>query len=403
MKAARTRVRRKAKRAPDLQVLASELASLRQAIERLTEALVSARHDSLADVGMSVLAAADVVPAAGLGFAERFPFGVWQSHDTLQRWHLDFNDNGCQWTERAADGTTLVRQVDLGRSGSTWRIERPNDADVLRFLGASPAVVDDILARGPQPSFITIEVLPDRIEAEWNGLRWTLDAQGRLQSLEQPGSAPSTVTQYALMCQGDDAPWFTVAEGQVTFDEEGQEGTRFHSRWLHWPGGASGVTLGRGYDMGQRSAVSIRSDLIAAGVAQAVATAFADGAGLTGSAASDFVAQKRHVCGNLTPGQQRRLFAAVFDVLEADTKRICDKADVVAKYGAVDFTALDARIWTVVVDLRFRGDYTPAARAVMQKAVVDNDLAAFKAALSDRTRWSNVPQARFDARVKALD
>lgn len=35
---------------------------------------------------------------------------------------------------------------------------------------------------------------------------------------------------------------------------------------LHWPGGASGVTLGPGYDMKDRSAASVTVDLQAIGI-----------------------------------------------------------------------------------------------------------------------------------------
>jgi hypothetical protein len=37
--------------------------------------------------------------------------------------------------------------------------------------------------------------------------------------------------------------------GLLTWGAEGTEGGRFHSRVLQFPPGASGLTLGRGYDM----------------------------------------------------------------------------------------------------------------------------------------------------------
>lgn len=58
------------------------------------------------------------------------------------------------------------------------------------------------------------------------------------------------------------------AAGKITFDAEGQEGGRFHSRELHVPSGSSGVTIGRGYDMSQKSAFRIKRDLMAAGVSK---------------------------------------------------------------------------------------------------------------------------------------
>ena len=47
-----------------------------------------------------------------------------------------------------------------------------------------------------------------------------------------------------------------VESGQVTFDAEGNdiESSRYFSRVIHWPGNTeSGVTIGRGYDMGNRT------------------------------------------------------------------------------------------------------------------------------------------------------
>ena len=49
--------------------------------------------------------------------------------------------------------------------------------------------------------------------------------------------------------------------GRLTFDAEGQEGGPFHSRHLHVPSSASGLTIGRGYDMKRRSKSDVRDDL----------------------------------------------------------------------------------------------------------------------------------------------
>src|SRR5690606_15881110 len=59
--------------------------------------------------------------------------------------------------------------------------------------------------------------------------------------------------------------------GGLTFDAEGTEGGKYHSRVLHVPGPSSGLTIGRGYDMGSKSAGEITTDLVAAGVELAMA------------------------------------------------------------------------------------------------------------------------------------
>ncbi len=78
------------------------------------------------------------------------------------------------------------------------------------------------------------------------------------------------------------------------------------SNRLHWPGGASGVTLGAGYDMRHRSAAEIVRDLTAIGVDRSAAEAAARGAGLSGSQASSFAASHRSAI-NLTQAQETAL------------------------------------------------------------------------------------------------
>lgn len=410
----RTSRKAKAKRVrssrPVRSVRVSEARRLRRAVEEL-RAAVDRLITVLEGAGIGSSSRITRAPAGiaerafgQLTVKQRFPFGLWHSTDTQQRWALDFRDNGCDWIERTAAGDTLRRHAELERSGSTWIVRRANDLEALTFLGATPQLCSQILASRPQPSFIRIDLDDDQFHGEWNGLRWTVDPKGQLQTLEQPGSTPSTISVFTFTYQtGSDEMWFRTDESyQLTFDQEGQEGSQFHSRWLQWPGGGSGVTLGRGHDMKERTAADVRSELVAAGVTAALADAFAAGAALSGDAARDFVRQRRDICGNITPAQQLRLFRADYAALEADTRRICRKADVVAKYGTVDFAKLDPRIWAVTVDLRFRGDYTPASRALLQKAIADNDLATFRKAISKASNWTGVPAARFNARVAAL-
>ena len=76
------------------------------------------------------------------------------------------------------------------------------------------------------------------------------------------------------------------------------------------------------------------------------------------------------------------------------------KTDEVEKY-------LDPTIRDLVIDLRYRGDYTAKTREFVQPAVVKNDLKELAAVLADRDKWSSVPDDRFKRRAayakKALD
>lgn len=199
---------------------------------------------------------------------------------------------------------------------------------------------------------------------------------------------------------------FQVAKGQITFDAEGME-TRgpFFSRVPHVPGSTSGVTIGRGYDLKERAAAGVRAHLEAVGIRPDWVTAFAGGVGKHGADAERYV--QAHLRGvEITAVQQKALFLVVYDEMERDVRRICGKADVVARYGATDFAALSDALLTVVVDLRYRGDYHGTSRRRVQPTIVANDLSALRELLSDRDYWMgrfNVPRDRFERRLRFVE
>ncbi len=194
---------------------------------------------------------------------------------------------------------------------------------------------------------------------------------------------------------------FEVPRGQITFDAEGMEGGPFHSRRVHVPGSSSGATIGRGYDMLNRSRDEIVADLRASGVAEEDAKSIARLRGLKGQAAEAEVARLKLVDFQITPRQQKRLFLIAYDELAGDVKRICRKHDVEAKYGVTDWDGLDPIIRDIVVDLRYRGDYTGGTREKVQHCVVGNDLEKFAELMSNELYWvrqRGVPNDRFRRR-----
>ena len=200
---------------------------------------------------------------------------------------------------------------------------------------------------------------------------------------------------------------FTVPFGQLTFDAEGLEKPgRYFSRRLHVPGPWSGATIGRGYDMRERSRNEIVADLTAAGLAKRTAERLAQARGLKGQQAKDFISAKGLGAIEVAPRQQKALFMLTYKELEGDVIRICTKADVVAKYGALTWEALDLAIRDVLVDLRYRGDYTGATREKVQSPAVKNSLGAFSRALSNEDYWvaqRGVPRDRFRRRLDYLN
>ncbi|WP_421203559.1 hypothetical protein [Aeromonas sp. 602658] len=82
-----------------------------------------------------------------------------------------------------------------------------------------------------------------------------------------------------------DEKWFIVTKGQLTFDEEGNdvENSTYFSRKIHWPGNSeSGVTIGRGYDIGSRSKEDVYRDLSDSGGPDNIASLISSGAGIKG-------------------------------------------------------------------------------------------------------------------------
>jgi hypothetical protein len=202
--------------------------------------------------------------------------------------------------------------------------------------------------------------------------------------------------------------WFTVPMGQLTFDAEGMEkpGSPYHSRAPHVPGRWSGVTIGRGYDMSQRSKEAIKTDLLQAGVGAGIANKFSACSGYKGNRAEAYLQAQGLDDLTITPQQQYYLFLDTYEELAGDVIRICTKSDVVEKYGPSDWDGLDSIIRDIVVDLRYRGDYTSATRNKVQAIIVANSRSRLKGLMANEQYWRfqlNVPRDRFERRRKYFE
>lgn len=194
----------------------------------------------------------------------------------------------------------------------------------------------------------------------------------------------------------------TPSVGLVTWYAEGTEGGPFHSRKCSVPSNSSGLTIGRGYDMKERRPDGILQDLMDAQVTLASGTILSNAAGLYGDDARAFIVENELHDFEISKVGQKKLFVKTYLQLKADVQRICKKADVVAKYGKCNWPTLNPAIVDILVDLRFRGDFTGAARGRLQKFVVANDLAGFAHVMLDPAYWAQVPKDRFDRRASFL-
>ncbi|HEX2900147.1 MAG TPA: TIGR02594 family protein [Bacteroidia bacterium] len=196
-----------------------------------------------------------------------------------------------------------------------------------------------------------------------------------------------------------------VKEGQVTFDSEGQDSGKYDTKVCHWPGGASGVTIGRGYDLGSRTAKGVLAHLNAAGITGAQATLLSTGAGLQGDAAGTWVKNNKAKVGAINHDQQKLLFEIVYAEMKKSVIDISEKKAAKDKYGDVDFDNLHHAIMEILVDLRYRGDYKPSTREWIQPFAVKNDLKGFASAIGNK-RWMTefgAPKDRFERRKAFMD
>jgi hypothetical protein len=178
--------------------------------------------------------------------------------------------------------------------------------------------------------------------------------------------------------------------GAFTFDCEGMEapGNQNHSRVLHVPDDKSGVTIGRGYDMKDRIRADIVADLVSAGVPAADAKEIAKASRLAGADARAF--RDAHKGFSITPEIQLKLFEISYSEKEASLREISDRADCVQAYGKVVWDKLHPAVYTIFVDLRFRGDWYPGTRKFCQRYLVNNDLQGLAECMKSHVYWQAV-------------
>ena len=150
-------------------------------------------------------------------------------------------------------------------------------------------------------------------------------------------------------------------EGLLTFKSEGNNspGSRYYSREIHWPGNlnkckneASGVTIGRGYDLGSRSQSEVLSHFNRAGFSKEKSEKIIKAVGLTHCRARDFVVQNKDEIDEISEYQQLKLFEISYAKIKNDTIRIYNKY---RKNGSVTWDKLHPVLKDVIIDMRYQG------------------------------------------------
>lgn len=120
--------------------------------------------------------------------------GVWRSDDPKNRFSLSAKDGEVHWVEFDSNGGQVACDVPITASSSgSFRIERPNDDAVLKFLGFQPSLRAEILAARPEPSYMEITPAEDTLRAEWHGLLAIKNAKAQLEKLKQPSESEGKI------------------------------------------------------------------------------------------------------------------------------------------------------------------------------------------------------------------
>ncbi|WP_319931513.1 pesticin C-terminus-like muramidase [Xenorhabdus santafensis] len=207
-----------------------------------------------------------------------------------------------------------------------------------------------------------------------------------------------------------DQKWLKVLpKRQLTFDAEGndKESSIYFTRKIHWPGGASGITIARGYDLGQQAKAN--DELTQANISEPLKSWLLECQGITGEKAKEKYTSAPDNIRNfiISRKQQYDLFNMAYDRLEKDVKRICQKKDTLLAYHSnpnIDpeqaWDEIPQKIKVILIDLRYRGDYTPASRKLMQRYAYSGDIDNFGIILKNKSNWPpNLPMDRFTRRI----
>lgn len=138
----------------------------------------------------------------------------------------------------------------------------------------------------------------------------------------RPGPAPAAAKPARKKCEKSDSMNASMELSTSGLDFiYSHEALKGVSNRLHWPGGASGVTLGPGYDMKERTAEVVESDLRGIGVSADSAKKASEGAGKRDDAAQKF-ATDHHNLINLTNEQETKLLKLVVQSYEATVRTL---------------------------------------------------------------------------------
>jgi hypothetical protein len=161
----------------------------------------------------------------------------------------------------------------------------------------------------------------------------------------------------------------------------------------HWPRGASGITIGFGYDMKEKSEQQIKSDLVQCGVNYEMAEILKSGSGRSAStnpAAEEYLKKKFKLHGveieygelKISEDSRESLFNLTYPIYQKQARRLVEKW---CRNGTL-WNGLHPALQAMLVDLHYRGDFGRAGvkfRTYLQESVEANDPMDFAESIED--------------------
>ena len=203
-----------------------------------------------------------------------------------------------------------------------------------------------------------------------------------------------------------------VSKGQLTFDIEGDERYRdadksFFSRRPHWPGKTSGVTIGRGFDLGQQ--FDTKETMQEVGIEEPLLSWLAGAEGLRAKEADKYVKDMpENIKGYcITRKQQKDLFMKIIGKYEGWAKDISTKIRYEGMKKPLEWDTLSNPVKEVLVDMQYRGDLKVKTMNKIGK-LIEAGGDGFEKFVSKPINMKDIvtalpPQNRCDARKQHLE
>lgn len=113
--------------------------------------------------------------------------GIWECVEGGKtRFRLEIAGSKYVWIDNPPEGQQVRVTGQLKEEKSVYLLERPNDKDTLIKLNIQPDVADEVVARKPMPSVLSIAKDNAALKGRWKGIRITKDDKNKLKDITYP-------------------------------------------------------------------------------------------------------------------------------------------------------------------------------------------------------------------------